>query len=82
MRPQPKPSTPSQVGSLQMGPEFNSHFQQFYSVFMTQLAQILPPGTDLARAYEGGTDEQQAFVQNLGLFFTGYFRVSAAGSTP
>ena len=38
---------------------------------------ILPPGTDLPAAYAGGSDEEQAFVQNLAMFLTSYFRVSA-----
>lgn len=66
----------TEVGSLTMGPEFSGHFLQFYRVFMGQLAAVLPPGTNVAKAYEGGSDEQQAFVQNLALFFTGFFRVS------
>ncbi len=60
-----------------MGAEFSSHFEQLYRAFMTQLSAILPAGTDIAQAYERGTDEQQAFVQNLALFFTGFLRVGA-----
>jgi exportin-1 len=63
------------VGSLQMGPEFNSHFENFFKVFMQQLQQIIPQGVNIAEAYEQGTDDQQAFVQNLALFFTGFFKV-------
>ena len=36
---------------------------------------ILPPGTDLPAAYASGSDEEQAFVQNLAMFLTSYFRV-------
>lgn len=67
-----------QVGSLTMPPEFNGHFGQFFRAFTEQLSTILPPNTDLPAAYEAGTDDQQAFVQNLALFYTGYFRVSLA----
>jgi exportin-1 len=45
---------------------------------MQQLQQILPQGVNIAEAYEHGTDEQQAFVQNLALFFTGFFKVGGA----
>jgi hypothetical protein len=58
-----------------MGPEFNSHFENFFKVFMQQLQQIIPAGVNIAEAYENGTDDQQAFVQNLALFFTGFFKV-------
>jgi exportin-1 len=59
-----------------MPPEFNVHFATFFRMFTQQLATILPPDTNLPAAYDAGTDDQQAFVQNLALFFTGYFRVS------
>jgi exportin-1 len=66
-----------QVGSLQMPPEFDAHFGTFYRMFSQQLVAILPPNTNLPAAYEAGTDEQQAFVQNLALFYTGFFKVCA-----
>lgn len=37
--------------------------------------QVLPPGTDIPAAFAGGSDEEQAFVQNLALFLTSFFRV-------
>lgn len=67
-----------QVGSLVMGPEFNKHFEELFVVLMRQLVQIVPPGVNIPEAYEKGTDDQQKFVQNLALFFTGYFKVGGA----
>eukprot|EP00882_Tetradesmus_deserticola_P001199 GHRQ01001297.1.p1 GENE.GHRQ01001297.1~~GHRQ01001297.1.p1 ORF type:complete len:1084 (+),score=646.45 GHRQ01001297.1:232-3483(+) len=64
----------TEVGSLQMPSEFDAHFGTFYRMFSQQLVAILPPNTNLAAAYEAGTDEQQAFVQNLALFYTGFFK--------
>lgn len=58
-----------------MGPEFNPQFEQFYKIFMTQLQVVVPPNVNIPEAYERGTDEQQKFVQNLALFFTGFFKV-------
>eukprot|EP00882_Tetradesmus_deserticola_P012268 GHRQ01013002.1.p1 GENE.GHRQ01013002.1~~GHRQ01013002.1.p1 ORF type:complete len:366 (+),score=178.31 GHRQ01013002.1:232-1329(+) len=66
----------TEVGSLQMPSEFDAHFGTFYRMFSQQLVAILPPNTNLAAAYEAGTDEQQAFVQNLALFYTGFFKVT------
>eukprot|EP00879_Flechtneria_rotunda_P028493 GHRR01030614.1.p1 GENE.GHRR01030614.1~~GHRR01030614.1.p1 ORF type:complete len:828 (+),score=284.83 GHRR01030614.1:400-2883(+) len=63
-----------QVGSLQMPIEFDGHFGTFFRMFSQQLVTILPPNTNLQQAYEGGTDEQQAFVQNLALFYTGFLK--------
>lgn len=40
-----------QVGALTVGPEYDSHFQALYKFFLAQLAQLLPPGTDIAAAY-------------------------------
>jgi hypothetical protein len=34
-------------------------------------------GTDLVAAYRASTDDEQAFVQDLALFFTSFFRVCA-----
>lgn len=64
----------TEVAGLSLGPEADAPFVSLYGAFMTQLAQILPPGTDIAAAYERGTDEQQAFVQNLALFLTAFLR--------
>ena len=36
---------------------------------------VLPPGTDIVAAYRAGSDDEQAFVQYLALFFTSYYRV-------
>jgi exportin-1 len=64
----------TEVAGLSLGPEADAPFVSLYGAFMTQLAQILPPGTDIASAYERGTDDQQAFVQNLALFLTAFLR--------
>ncbi|MEW5316465.1 MAG: hypothetical protein WDW38_007837 [Sanguina aurantia] len=68
----------TEVGSLVMGPEFNTQFETFYVVFMRQLAAVVPPTVVIPDAYEKGTDEQQKFVQNLALFFTGFFKAHIA----
>jgi hypothetical protein len=36
-------------------------------------------GTDLVAAYRASTDDEQAFVQDLALFFTSFFRVCSQG---
>uniref|UniRef100_A0A7S0WF70 Importin N-terminal domain-containing protein n=1 Tax=Chlamydomonas leiostraca TaxID=1034604 RepID=A0A7S0WF70_9CHLO len=74
----------TEVGMLVMGPEFNSQFETFYKIFMQQLAAVVPPTVNIPEAYERGTDDQQKFVQNLALFFTGFFKghISLLESTP
>lgn len=64
----------AEVAALQVGQEHDSAFLSLYGVFMTQLGPLLPPGTDIPQAYASGTDDDQAFVQNLALFFTAFFR--------
>lgn len=68
------------MASLTVGPEYNSHFESLFKFFMGQLQTVLPPGTDLVAAYRAGTDDEQAFVQDLALFFTSFFRVRLAFS--
>ena len=64
-----------QIGSLTIK-DFGDQFENLYKVFLRQLQPILPQHTNIADAYEKGTDEDQQFVQNLALFFTGFFHVS------
>lgn len=64
----------TEVAILQTGPDLNSHFETFYRIFMSQLQQIVPITVNIPEAYEKGTDEQQKFIQNLALFFTGFFK--------
>ena len=71
-----------QVAQLQVGPEYNSHFSSLYTIFIGQLTPVLPAGADIPGAYTRGTDEDQAFVQNLALFFTAFYRVSFWGAQP
>ncbi len=63
---------PCQVAALE---EFNQQFSSLYIIFMQQLQTVVPPGTDVPSAYDQGSDEDQAFVQNLGLFFTTFLKV-------
>jgi exportin-1 len=60
---------------LTLTEELNQQFAVFYRAFHQQLLQLLPLQTDIRAAYEGGTEEQQVFVQNLALFYTGFFKV-------
>ena len=67
-----------QVAGLAIGAEYNKHFESLYKIFIQQLRLILPLGTNIPAAYEQGSDEEQAFVQNLALFFTAFFKVQIA----
>ena len=60
-----------------MSAEYNAHFQRLFTIFMTQLQGILDPSINIPVAYDNGSDEEQAFIQNLAIFFTTFFRVSS-----
>ena len=64
----------TEVGMLEVGAEHDAKFVGMYSIFMRQLLAMLPPGTNIPQAYANGSDADQAFVQNLALFFTSFFR--------
>ena len=66
------------MAGLTVDVQFHSRFQQLFCIFMAQLATVLPPSTPIPAAYENGSDEEQAFIQNLAIFFTTFFRVRLA----
>jgi len=68
----------TEIGSLTLGPEHNQYFERLFHQFMTQLVQIIPPGIDLRRAYDQGSEDEQNFIQNLGLFFAGFLKAHIA----
>ena len=68
----------AEVAALQVGSEYDSKFSNLYAYFSAQLAPLLPPGANIPEAYANGSDEDQAFVQNLALFYTAFFRAHIA----
>ena len=67
-----------QIGGLSVGPEADAQFVQLYVIFMNQLVSVLPQNTDIPKAYEQGSDDEQEFVQNLAIFLTSFLKVSMA----
>ena len=67
----------AEIGTLtDLEPQYDTLFQSLYLKFMARLGEIFKPETDLADAYEKGSDEDGVFIQRLALFFCGFFRVS------
>ncbi|KAJ7518088.1 hypothetical protein O6H91_21G054800 [Diphasiastrum complanatum] len=64
----------TEVAALSFGDFYDSEFVKLYTIFMVQLQIILPPVTNIPEAYANGSDEDQAFIQNLALFFTSFFK--------
>nr|CAB3497398.1 unnamed protein product [Digitaria exilis] len=63
----------TEVAALQFGDFYNMQYVKMYTIFMMQLQAILPPET-IPDAYANGSSEEQAFIQNLALFFTAFFK--------
>ncbi|OVA18398.1 Importin-beta [Macleaya cordata] len=64
----------SEVAALQFGDFYNMQYIKMYTIFMVQLQTILPPGTNIPDAYSHGSSDEQAFIQNLALFFTAFYK--------
>ncbi|XP_004511432.1 protein EXPORTIN 1A-like [Cicer arietinum] len=65
----------TEVASLQFGNFYDEQYVKMYNIFMVQLQSILPPTTNIPEAYAHGSTEEQAFIQNLALFFTSFYKV-------
>ncbi|MCL7029238.1 hypothetical protein MKW94_000042, partial [Papaver nudicaule] len=64
----------SEVAALQFGDFYNVQYVKMYTVFIAHLQNILSPSTNLPDAYAQGSSDEQAFIQNLALFFTAFFK--------
>ncbi|CAI9767781.1 unnamed protein product [Fraxinus pennsylvanica] len=74
----------TEVAALSFGEFYNMQYAKMYSIFMMQLQDILPPSTNIPEAYLSGSTEEQAFIQNLALFFTSFYKshIRVLESTP
>ncbi|KAI4324875.1 hypothetical protein MLD38_030321 [Melastoma candidum] len=64
----------TEVAALNFGDYYNMQYVNMYNIFMVQLQAILPPNTSIPEAYAHGSSEEQAFIQNLALFFTSFYK--------
>ncbi|XP_059667384.1 protein EXPORTIN 1A isoform X2 [Cornus florida] len=64
----------TEVAALNFGDFYNVQYVNMYNIFMVQLQTILPHATNIPDAYAHGSGEEQAFIQNLALFFTSFFK--------
>lgn len=62
----------SEIGGLQIGPEYNQKFIILFNMVMTSVNKMIPPSTDIAGAYENSSDSDQELVLNLALFLTNF----------
>ncbi|KAH6815391.1 exportin 1A, partial [Perilla frutescens var. hirtella] len=64
----------TEVAALSFGDFYNVQYVKMYTIFMVQLQAIVPSTTNFVEAYANGNSEEQAFIQNLALFFTSFFK--------
>ncbi|EXB29171.1 hypothetical protein L484_019696 [Morus notabilis] len=64
----------TEVAALSFGDFYNVQYVKMYNIFMAQLQTVLPLNTNIPEAYGHGSSEEQAFIQNLALFFTSFFK--------
>ncbi|KAG5376706.1 hypothetical protein IGI04_041302 [Brassica rapa subsp. trilocularis] len=74
----------TEVAALNFGDFYNAQYIKMYTIFIGQLQTILPPNTNIPEAYSNGSGEEEAFIQNLALFFTSFFKfhIRVLESTP
>ncbi|XP_065854585.1 protein EXPORTIN 1A isoform X2 [Euphorbia lathyris] len=64
----------TEVATLNFGDFYDVQYVKMYNFFMVQLQAILPPTTNIPEAYAHGSSEEQAFIQNLAMFFTSFYK--------
>ena len=65
----------TEVGSLAVSEQYDPYFQKLFGIVMNILeTAVLPPGTNIAQAYENGSEDDQEFVKSLTLFLTGFYK--------
>ncbi|KAI3756998.1 hypothetical protein L6452_04531 [Arctium lappa] len=64
----------TEVAALNFGDFYNMQYVNMYNTFMVQLQNVLPTSTSIPDAYAQGSSEEQAFIQNLALFFTSFYK--------
>ncbi|XP_024989567.1 protein EXPORTIN 1A-like isoform X3 [Cynara cardunculus var. scolymus] len=64
----------TEVAALNFGDFYNLQYVKMYNIFMVQLQSVLPTSTNIPDAYANGSSEEQAFIQNLALFFTSFYK--------
>ncbi|OZJ05121.1 Exportin-1 [Bifiguratus adelaidae] len=65
----------TEIGGLQVGPEYNNAFLGLFNVTIQEISKMIPPNTNIAGVYTNSSDEDQEFIQNLALFITNFLGV-------
>jgi len=63
----------TEIGNLQE-PGYDNLFPQFFATFLSRLADVFSPETNLEVAFNSGSEDDQIFIQRLALFLNGFFK--------
>ena len=63
----------TEIVSLQVGQEYDQKFVLLYKMVLENIVLIMPPTVDLANIYQNSTDDDQMFIQNLGIYLSTFF---------
>ncbi|XP_078432688.1 protein EXPORTIN 1A-like isoform X2 [Wolffia australiana] len=64
----------TEIAALQFGDFYNAQYVNMFTIFMTHLQAVLPHPSAIPDVYSNGSSEEQAFIQNLALYFTSFFK--------
>ncbi|KAF8333931.1 CRM1 C terminal-domain-containing protein [Cantharellus anzutake] len=62
----------SEIAALTVGPEYDPQFVILFTMVMTAVNKMIPPSTDIARAYASSGDRDQELILNLALFLSNF----------
>jgi exportin-1 len=62
----------SEIGALNVSHEYDDKFIALFNMVVAALETMVPVSADFATIYKNSNNEEQEFIQNLALFFTGF----------
>jgi exportin-1 len=65
----------TEIGTLQdLEPQYDNLFAKLFTTFLARLGDVFVPETDLAPAFELGSEDDRLFIQKLALFLSGFVK--------
>jgi exportin-1 len=65
----------TEIGTLQdLDPQYDPLFAELFTTFLQRLGDVFMPETDLAPAFEFGTEDDRLFIQKLAMFLSGFVK--------
>lgn len=65
----------TEIGSLKkLDQQYDQAFRNMFAGVLTRLGEMFSPDSNLQKAYENGSEEDQLFIRRLALFLSGFFK--------